>query len=167
MAQTPTTQDARTSLDPNIFNSYVPKTPAPKMTALHPDTPQMPDFVQYSKAAARTASYPQDTKFQAVNYLIHLLNSEAGEVAGKFQKLIRDSGNPAEALREPEVLRDLRRECGDALWALAELGRWLGVQYASPVDTDFGGLEQIAEENLSKLLYREERGTISGSGDNR
>ena len=129
---------------------------------LHPSTPPMPDFEQYSRFARRTAQYPQNSTYEAVNYLVHLLNSEAGEVAGKLQKLIRDSDVRASVLN-PSVRHELLLECGDCLWALAELGYWLGEQPHG----DREGFEHMAELNLSKLLKRQEAGTIKGSGDHR
>jgi NTP pyrophosphatase (non-canonical NTP hydrolase) len=50
----------------------------------------------------------------------------------------------------------LARELGDVLWYLSQL--------ATEADLD---LEEIAEDNLEKLLSRQERGVLRGSGDDR
>jgi NTP pyrophosphatase (non-canonical NTP hydrolase) len=50
----------------------------------------------------------------------------------------------------------LARELGDVLWYLSQL--------ATEADLD---LETIAEDNLEKLLSRQERGVLRGSGDDR
>jgi NTP pyrophosphatase (non-canonical NTP hydrolase) len=77
---------------------------------------------------------------------------EAGEVADKLKKVIRDNDG---VLTGP--VRDaVAKELGDVLWYLAVL--------ANELDYD---LNTIAEDNLLKLLSRQERGVLSGSGDNR
>lgn len=75
------------------------------------------------------------------------LGNEAGEVQGKYKKLVRDG-----VIDEAAVLDEL----GDVLWYIATLSRRLGV-----------GLDYVANRNLSKLLDRERRGTLQGSGDKR
>ena len=51
---------------------------------------------------------------------------------------------------------DLRKEAGDVLWQLSGLCSVMGWK-----------LEDIAQDNLDKLLSRKERGVIDGNGDNR
>lgn len=80
------------------------------------------------------------------------LSEEAGEVAGKFAKAVRDSNG----FISPERKTEIEKELGDVLWFLAEVCTVLG--------TDF---ESIAEKNLAKLASRKQRGVIHGSGDNR
>jgi NTP pyrophosphatase (non-canonical NTP hydrolase) len=80
------------------------------------------------------------------------LVGEAGEVADKLKKVIRDHGG---VLTDP--VRDaVAKELGDVLWYLSVL--------AYELDYD---LNTIAQGNLDKLASRQERGVISGSGDNR
>jgi NTP pyrophosphatase (non-canonical NTP hydrolase) len=107
-------------------------------------------FREYQEATAQTAKYPKD---KAVEYLTLGLTSEAGEVAGKLKKLIRDAdpNNPSE-----EWVQMMASEMGDVLWYLARLADELGLS-----------LSQIAEDNMDKLLDRKARGVIGGSGDNR
>ena len=50
----------------------------------------------------------------------------------------------------------MAKELGDVLWYVAQL--------ASELDLD---LNQVAEANLQKLLSRQRRGVLSGSGDDR
>lgn len=80
------------------------------------------------------------------------LAEEAGEVAGKFAKAIRDNGGVIDEDRKREIVKEL----GDVCWFVAELCTCLGVS-----------LEDVMQKNLDKLADRKERGVIGGSGDNR
>lgn len=102
------------------------------------------DFTHYQQKTEETAIYPED---QALEYLALGLNGEAGEVAEKVKKHIRDG---------KELDEDFAKELGDVLWYIARITHELGVD-----------LEYVARSNLDKLLDRKERGKISGSGDNR
>ena len=78
------------------------------------------------------------------------LLSEAGEVAGVFQKLIRGDFPPDVAMTK------LHAELGDVLWHVAE------------ICTDNGWkLEEVMEANIEKLKSRQLRNVIMGSGDHR
>jgi NTP pyrophosphatase (non-canonical NTP hydrolase) len=106
-------------------------------------------FDDYQQAALRTATYGERNR---VIYPALGLASEAGEVAGKIKKVLRDQGGdfgraPREALKD---------ELGDVLWYLAVLAHDLGLS-----------LDEIAARNIDKLASRAERGTIGGSGDTR
>jgi len=80
------------------------------------------------------------------------LANEAGEVAGKVKKIFRDkNGEISEEDRQA-----LKGELGDVLWYLAQICTELNLS-----------LEEVAEENLSKLFSRLERGQIKGEGDHR
>jgi NTP pyrophosphatase (non-canonical NTP hydrolase) len=108
------------------------------------------DFSEYQALSRRTATYPragEDLTYPALG-----LCGEAGEVAEKVKKTIRDdAGVLSDDRREA-----LARELGDVLW------------YLSQVATDAGlDLEEIAADNLDKLLSRQHRGVINGSGDDR
>ena len=78
------------------------------------------------------------------------LAGEAGEVAEKVKKIIRDNKNIVDE-RE-----DIAKELGDVLWYVAAVARDIGFK-----------LEAIAEMNIEKLESRKERGVIQGNGDNR
>lgn len=80
------------------------------------------------------------------------LVGEAGEIANKVKKVMRDNFG----ILEEDKRKDLEKEIGDVLWYLAEL--------STALDID---LNKVAEDNLAKLFSRKERGVIKGSGDNR
>ena len=80
------------------------------------------------------------------------LCGEAGEVAEKVKKTLRDDGG----VLTDERREALSRELGDVLWYLSQLATEAGLD-----------LEEIAAENLDKLLSRRERGMLRGSGDDR
>ena len=98
----------------------------------------------YQRAAAKTAIYKQE---HAVIYPALGLAAEAGEVANKVKKIMRDGTFDREAIAD---------EVGDCLWYIAALCRDLNVD-----------LKDLADANLKKLYGRKERGTLSGSGDTR
>ena len=107
------------------------------------------NFDKYQELAALTAEYPQH---RALTYLCLKLNGEAGEVAEKFGKIIRDRGG---FIRE-EDRETLAKELGDVQWYISEIARTLGYR-----------LSKIAEMNIAKLADRAARGVIGGSGDDR
>ena len=115
------------------------------------------DFNLYQKEAHKTASYPYGTigkEAHAVDYIYPALGlaEEAGEVAGKFAKAVRDNKGIITAERKLEILKEL----GDVQWFIAELCTILGAD-----------LEIVMNMNINKLADRKERGVIGGSGDNR
>jgi len=104
----------------------------------------------YEMKAGQTAIFP---KYKALEYLALGLTSEAGEVAGKVKKLIRD-GEDMEGFELKKIA--IASEIGDVLWYCAMLAKEVGVP-----------LNDIMKENLKKLHGRKVRGTLHGSGDNR
>lgn len=104
---------------------------------------------EYQVLALETANYTTEKK---VIYPTLGLAGEAGEVADKVKKVIRDKGSQF----TDEVKHEIAKELGDVLWYVATLSYDLGYN-----------LELIAEMNYSKLKSRKERGMISGNGDNR
>jgi NTP pyrophosphatase (non-canonical NTP hydrolase) len=80
------------------------------------------------------------------------LVSEAGEVAGKVKKVLRD--DKGQFL--PEKRQEIAKEIGDVLWYIAALCTDLNVD-----------MEAVAQGNLDKLNSRLARGVLGGSGDNR
>ncbi len=80
------------------------------------------------------------------------LANESGEVAGKVKKVIRDRDGKV----DDEAKSLIGAELGDVLWYLARL--------ADEIDLK---LDDVAQENLDKLLSRLDRGTIKGDGDKR
>ena len=104
----------------------------------------------YEMKAGQTAIFP---KYKALEYLALGLTSEAGEVAGKVKKLIRD-GEDVEGFELKKIA--IASEIGDVLWYCAMMAKEVGVP-----------LNEIMKENLKKLHGRKVRGTLHGSGDNR
>lgn len=80
------------------------------------------------------------------------LCGEAGEVAEKIKRVVRD-GRKEVTARETE---EISKELGDVLWYVANLAQELGLK-----------LDDIASENLAKLKSRRDRGVLHGTGDNR
>ena len=101
-------------------------------------------FDDYQDATEETAIYPDD---QALEYLALGLNGEAGEVAEKIKKHIRD---------DKKFDEDFAKELGDVMWYLARL-----------IDEFGADMSDVAEANLDKLLDRKDRNKLQGSGDNR
>ena len=114
----------------------------------HPIVPM--DLNQYQRQARSTALYPdlgRNPIYPALG-----LCGEAGEVADKVKKVLRD---------EAGVFSDERRqaialELGDVLWYVSQLADELGFS-----------LETVAQANLDKLASRAQRQVIGGSGDQR
>lgn len=107
-------------------------------------------FKEYQKISRRTAIYPNAGE----NFIYPVLGlcGEAGEVAEKIKKILRDDGGVV----SEEKKEELKKELGDVLWYISQLATELGVS-----------LEDIAQANLKKLLSRKKRGALKGSGDNR
>ncbi len=80
------------------------------------------------------------------------LAGEAGEVAEKVKKLIRDDAGVLGDERRAAIAKEL----GDVLWYVAQVATEAGLD-----------LDEIAATNLEKLLSRAQRGVLQGSGDDR
>jgi Predicted pyrophosphatase len=102
---------------------------------------------EYQLQAMSTAVYPVN---HGKAYAVIGLCNEAGEVAGKFKKYLRDG------VAYAVIQQQIQDELGDVLW------------YVASVATEFDlSLASIMEGNLQKLADRKTRGVIGGSGDNR
>ena len=108
------------------------------------------NFNDYQKKARRTAIYPDKGK----NFVYPTLGlmGEAGEVAEKMKKVIRDDGGKI----NKEKRLEMKKELGDVLWYIANLSFELNLS-----------MEEVALKNLEKLKSRQERNELHGSGDNR
>ena len=107
----------------------------------------------YQADALRTAVFPVR---HGLVYPALKLAGEAGEVAEKVGKAIRDKGwEPGQPLPAP-VAEGLAKELGDVLWYVAVLASGLGYT-----------LEEIAQMNLNKLAERARNVTLKGEGDDR
>lgn len=104
---------------------------------------------EYQKEAQKTALYPEAYRLL---YPTLGLAGEAGELANKVKKVLRDQGGSLTA----EAQEALVAELGDVLWYVAQVATDLRVS-----------LERVAQQNLAKLRSRQERGQLGGSGDNR
>ena len=80
------------------------------------------------------------------------LVEEAGEVAGKYAKAVRDCNGNIDGERREAI----KKELGDVMWFVAELSTLLGLT-----------LEEVMAANIEKLTSRKNRGVIHGNGDNR
>ncbi len=103
---------------------------------------------EYQEAAVSTAIYGRGNK---VIYPTLGLCGEAGEVAEKIKKILRDKDGDFSQHTE-----DIKKELGDVMWYIANMANDLNIT-----------MEEIAQTNISKLLSRKERNMIHGSGDNR
>lgn len=109
---------------------------------------------EYQDDAQQTAQYPESV---ALDYLVAGLAAEAGEVAGKWAKHLRQDASSGSDSTVANALRDaLISEIGDVLWFCAMLAHELDISLAD-----------VARVNISKLADRQARGKIKGSGDER
>lgn len=104
---------------------------------------------EFQNEANKTAIYPDE---QLIIYPTLGLTGEAGEVADKVKKILRDK----ESIFSTEDLRSIALELGDTLWYISTLSRDLGYT-----------LEEVAQMNIDKLKSRQERNKLGGSGDDR
>ena len=104
---------------------------------------------EYQKAALATAIYPNDS---TISYLALAISGEAGELADKVKKVLRDKGGKFSDADK----RAMALELGDVMWYVANLADVIGY-----------GLTDIAQMNIEKIAGRVERGTLHGAGDNR
>ena len=109
----------------------------------------MSDFNSYQRSAAGTAIYPDQHK---ITYPALGMAGEAGEVANKVKKVLRDK----DGVFTSEDRDAIAKEIGDVLWYCAAL--------ATDLELTLG---YIASQNELKLSKRKANGTIGGSGDNR
>lgn len=121
----------------------------------------------YQKLALRSCK----NRSANLTYLCLGITEEAGEVAGKFKKFIRDGKDsdasmatkawfsPVSCEQHPELKKlrdDMLKELGDVLWYTAVMAHILNCD-----------LNAVASANIDKLALRMQTGTIGGSGDDR
>lgn len=105
---------------------------------------------EYQRFTNTTAIYPHEqsnSKVIRAMYCALGLTGEAGEVADKIKKWHRDGEHSA---------LDIIKELGDVCWYIAQLCEVLDIGFADVLD-----------KNVAKLKSRQNRGKISGSGDDR
>lgn len=114
------------------------------------------EFSTYQEASSETAKgYADVENVQSVHdrhlhamFLALALNGEAGEFAEKVKKYVREG--------DSDYLDEAYYELGDILWYWMQFVTLLGA------DADV-----VAEDNIDKLLDREQRDKIFGEGDER
>lgn len=130
------------------------------------------DFTYYQSEAAKTAVYRDNcpTYASQLSYVRDGLVSEVGEVCDKFKKFTRDQNGydiiteidaqvpltKQEQLVWAQFRNSVEKELGDVLWYVAML--------AEELDLD---LQLVMLGNLNKLVSRQKRGQLHGSGDDR
>lgn len=107
-------------------------------------------FEEYQNESQKTARYP--VIGAPFVYPTLGLVGEAGEVAEKVKKIMRDNGGIADDARKAEIVKEM----GDVLWYLAQLATTLDIL-----------LEDVAKNNIEKIHSRVERDVVHGDGDNR
>lgn len=129
------------------------------------------DFTDYQKKTDETAIYgkaidqyvddlqiPDKSKADnlksllGITYVILGLTGEAGELANKMKKVIRDDNGTLSA----STMIELGKENGDVTWYNSRIFQHLGFTF-----------EEGAKLNLHKLFSRKVNDTLQGSGDNR
>lgn len=106
-------------------------------------------FSDYSNKAYKDFIFTEEN---AMTVFTLGLCGESGEVAEKFQKVIRDQRGEI----TDEFKQTIKKELGDVLWYMNAIAKQLDIP-----------LEDIAKANLDKIESRATRGTLRGSGDNR
>lgn len=108
-------------------------------------------FDEY-QARAKTTSTIDPKGITAPYYFALGLNGEAGEIAEKLKKVIRNHNGDITKLD----LEDFKKELGDVLWYLAMMTSQVGLSF-----------EDVAATNLAKLADRKARNVIKSTGDYR
>ena len=112
------------------------------------------DFNSYQKKAAKYDRFEPTDDLTAPGMFEKVLGlaGEAGEVADKVKKIVRDKKGKI----TDEDRLEIAKELGDVMWYVAGISRYLNIP-----------LSEVAQMNLDKLESRLQRGKIGGSGDNR
>ena len=107
---------------------------------------------EYQRQADTTAIYPNKGEIGGLMYAALGLTGEAGEVANKVKKVLRDDNGELTDEKRVAILK----EVGGVQWYVAAL--------CTELRTHLGC---VAEGNLGILADRAERGVLTGSGDER
>lgn len=112
------------------------------------------DFDEYQEFASTTDIVvgPKRSRIDHLQYLALGLTGEAGEVADKTKKIVRDQHGDISSNNELDIVA----EVGDLLWYASRIADILGFD-----------LSTVAQANIQKLRSRQARGVLGGSGDNR
>jgi len=112
----------------------------------------MDSLQRYYKATATTAIYPDQGKLNGLIYTTLGLSGEAGELANKVKKILRDNKSVIDDATRLELIYEL----GDILWYVSQAAHELQVN-----------LPDVAQMNIDKLSIRKINDKIGGSGDHR
>lgn len=109
------------------------------------------DFKEYQKKSVETVVDLGNEKDNLLHFTLGLAG-ESGELIECIKKALRDK----DLRLDDNDKKYLSKELGDVLWYVSQLATALNLS-----------LDEIAEENTTKLQSRKKRGVISGSGDER
>lgn len=112
------------------------------------------NFNEYQKTIKKYDFFEATDNVFAPGFIAKILGltGEAGEVAEKFKKIIRDK----DGVISKEDKDAIKRELGDVLWYTATISRYLDIP-----------LSEVANTNLEKLESRQKRNKLHGQGDDR
>lgn len=123
-------------------------------------------FDSYQDDAELTAIYPEagTGSFDAITYVILGLAGEAGEIANKWKKALRDipkeyRGSDAYHLTIHNIKASILAELGDVLWYTSRT--------VDEISDGNAHLGEVAGNNITKLNDRKFRNVLRGSGDDR
>jgi len=100
---------------------------------------------EYQSKTGATAVYPGLGTQRGLEYVLFGLLGEAGELANKYKKMLRNEISPF-GQKEREILMD---EAGDVAWYLARVLKELDYT-----------LEETAQFNINKLAARANAGQL-------
>jgi NTP pyrophosphatase (non-canonical NTP hydrolase) len=103
---------------------------------------------EYQSLRDGFTTYQRPRSNEGLNYTLHGLTGEAGELSNKWKKALRTAPTMAEVQYDPMVLAD---ELGDCLWYVSAVAMELGFT-----------LEQIAQMNIEKLTARRAERVVVG-----
>lgn len=116
----------------------------------------------YQQGTSKTAIYSEGAhqarednnllKWSLVSYCGHGLSGEAGELVGNIKKALRDDAGIFTQERQAKM----QKELGDIGWYVSQICNELGWD-----------LDEVLFQNLAKLASRQDRGVLTGSGDDR
>lgn len=105
----------------------------------------MLDFDEFQLASQKNAFYPEQNTVNGLVYTALGVAGEAGEVANKVKKIIRNDAGIITAANKAAVLD----ECGDVLWYVAQICSELNER-----------MSVVAEMNKIKLRDRAAKGSL-------
>src|SRR6185437_10349231 len=101
-------------------------------------------FDEYQKRVLVTVLYTGNDLKDLMHWVLGV-NGEAGEIAEKLKKIIRDK----DGALSTDDKTELAKEIGDVLWYLAVFADHLGLSF-----------DEIAASNIQKLADRQKRNVL-------